>query len=374
MKIPLAKPWIDKNDINNVVKCLESGWLIQGAFNEELEQRFAELTNVKHAVSCNSCTTALTLSLESVGIKEGDEVIVTPYSFIASANCIDQVGAKPVFVDIEKDTYNLDVNLIEKAITDKTKAVIAVHQYGLMVDMDPLMELAKKFNLKIIEDAACAHSAEYKGKKAGSIGDVGCFSFHPRKIITCGEAGMITTNNEEIFEYVQAMRNHGMVAKQSVWERHKSNSINLPEFKYRGHNFRLTDIQAAMAVSQLNKLEEILQKRREIAEYYNSHLDKDFYQTPAEPEDRKHIWQTYNLLVKDKDSRDDIIKYLQEKGISSQSGATLITKQPAYSEYKDLSFPNAEFVTERSLTIPLFPQMTKEEVEYVVEALNNYKK
>lgn len=369
--IPLSKPSVGKEEQNAISKVLKSGWLIQGPKVEEFEKKFAELRGVKYAVACNSCTSALEMCMESMGIGYGDEVIVPPFSFIASANCIRSVKAKPIFVDIEKNTYNMDASKIEEKISDKTKAIIAVHQFGLMCDMDEIMRIANKHNLKVIEDAACAHTAEYNGKKSGSIGDAGCFSFHPRKVITTGEGGMITTNNEQLYRHLQALRNHGMDVGQGVWERYKTGQISMPSFKYYGHNFRMTDFQAAMGIEQLKKLDLFLNERRMIAAHYNSNLDKNKFELPLVPNGRKHCWQTYMLLVKGDASLDELIVKAKKEGVTVQKYMA-IPSQPVYSnEYNLDNLPLCKYAESRGIALPIYPGLTKENQERVINTLNS---
>jgi dTDP-4-amino-4,6-dideoxygalactose transaminase len=371
MNVPIAKPFIDDVDIEKVVECIKSGWIVQGKNVENFEDEFAKLCNTKYAVAVNSCTSGLFLSLMACGVEHGDEVIVTPFSFIASANCVLHVGATPIFVDIDIKTYNIDPDKIKKKITDRTKAIIAVHQFGLMADMAPILKVAEKYNLYVIEDAACAHNAEYKGAKAGSMGITGCFSFHPRKLITTGEGGMVTTNDEKIYEFIQAMRNHGMSSWQSIYRRHEEGKINLPQFEYAGYNLRMTDFQGAMGRTQLKKLKSNLAKRRAIAKYYDKNLDEKYCSVPTEPKDFKHVYQSYVVMLKKDGIREEVIERLSKKGVTTQEGTISIHLQPVYQRmFGSLSLPNSELVSKNSLSLPMFVEMSEEEQKYVVETVN----
>lgn len=371
LPIPIAKPFIDDEDVVQMTQCVNSGWIVQGENVANFENEFAELCGTKYAIATNSCTSGLFLSLMACGIGHGDEVIVTPFSFIASANCVLHVGATPIFVDINITNYNIDPNKIENKITENTKAIIAVHQFGLMADMEAILEIAQKYNLSVIEDAACAHYASYKGKRAGSMGVTGCFSFHPRKLITTGEGGMVVTNDEKIYEFVQAMRNHGMSSWQSMHKRHEEGNINLPQFEYAGYNLRMTDFQGAMGLSQLKKLKSNISKRKKIAEFYDNNLDENYCIMPTELTDFKHVYQSYVIMLKKEGIRDGVIEKLSRKGVTTQQGTISIHLQPVYQKrYGNLNLPNSEFVSNNSLSLPMFVEMSKEEQEYVVENVN----
>ncbi len=255
MKIPLTKPFFDEKEERAVIKVLRSGWIMQGSKVSEFEKRIANYLSVKYAVAVTSGTTALHLSMRVLDIKKGDEVIVPSLTFIASANCILYVGAEPIFADIDEKTYNIDPKDIERKITKKTKAVIAVHQIGLPAEMDEIRKICKDHKLFLIEDAACALGAEYKGKKVGGLSDLACFSFHPRKSITTGEGGLITTNNKNYYDELISLRSHGMINKNGE-----------ETYPLLGYNYRMTDLQASIGIEQFKKLELILKKRRKLAE------------------------------------------------------------------------------------------------------------
>jgi perosamine synthetase len=263
MKIPVAKPLFDENEKKAILETLESGWVMQGPKVQEFERAVSEYVSGKFAKATSSGTAALHLALVACGIGRGDEVILPPFTCVASANPVEYIGAKPVFVDIDLKTFNIDVPKIEEAITESTKAIMPVHLFGLCADMGPIVRLAKEYDLKIIEDAALALGAFYKGKHAGTFGDTGCFSFHPRKMITTGEGGMIITNHAEITEMVEVLRNYG--AAISAWQRHHGQFHVLPKYHVLGYNYKMTDIQASIGVEQMKKLPLLLNARKRLA-------------------------------------------------------------------------------------------------------------
>ena len=254
--IPITKPSFDESETKAVAEVLCSGWVVQGPKVREFERLFEEFQDCKHALATTSATTALHLALLSDGIRKDDEIIVPAFTHPATANVVMHVGAKPVFVDIRLPDFNIDPLEIEKKVTKRTKAIIPVHLFGFPADMDPIMDMAKSFRLKVIEDAACAQGTVYKEKKVGDIGDCGAFSFHPRKSITTGEGGMLATNSEEIADYAKILRSHGESISDLL--RHKADELVYPDFVMLGFNYRMTDIQAAIGVEQMKKLPNIL--------------------------------------------------------------------------------------------------------------------
>ena len=363
MKIPISKIFIDEQEEQEVITVLRSGWIMQGPKVEMLEKEIASYVTTTHAIAVSSGTAALHLSLLALGIKEGDEVIVPSFSFVATSNCVLYVGATPVFADIDKKTFNIEPQDIEKKITKKTKAIIAVHQIGLPAKLDKIQEICKKYKLLLIEDAACALGAQFQGKKIGSFGDVACFSFHPRKSITTGEGGMITTNNKEIAEMLKILRSHGAV---------KENGKEI--YRYLGYNYRMTDLQAAVGLVQYKKLETILQKREEIASFYdNSFKNTTSITVPYIPENMNHTYQSYMIQIHHpKISRDVLAKQLEEKGITTRNGITAIHKEPLYKKLLgETVLPVTEEMANNCLIIPLYTQMTTKEQEYVTTQLKN---
>lgn len=371
MNIPVTKPVLGDEEIAAVADRLRSGWLVQGPKVAEFEQLWASFTDAPHARATTSCTTALHLALLAVGVRPGDEVIVPAFTWVATANVVEYCGATPVFVDIDLATYCLDVSAVEAAITDRTVAVIPVHEFGLAVDMDPLMEIARRRGLRVIEDGACACGTLYKGRHVGTFGDAGCFSFHPRKAITTGEGGMVTTADPEIARLVEVLRSHG--GEMSDLERHASGSgFALPEFNRLGYNYRMTDIQGALGVAQMARLEGILDARRAVAARYTAELSAvDGLVLPVEPSGYRHVYQSYVTLVEESNGRRDKAAIsLQEAGIATRQGTHAVHALGFYREKYGLSTsdcPNAWTADQQSLTLPVYAGMTDAEQAYVVE-------
>ncbi len=357
MTIPIAKPILEDEEKNAVLEVLESGILAQGPRVEAFEKAFADYCGVKHAIATSCGTTALHIAMLAHGIGKGDEVITTPFSFIATANCILYVGAKPVFVDIDPYSFNIDPALIEQAITPHTRAVLPVHLYGQCSVMDAIMQIAQKHGLILIEDACQSHGATYKGKKAGSFG-TGTFSFYPTKNITCGEGGMITTNDDEIADRCCVIRNHGMKRRYYHDE--------------LGFNFRMTDISAAIGFEQLKKLEKFNTIRRENASYYSKHLHGVI--VPVEVSDCLHVYQQYTIRVKN-GLRDPLRDYLKENGIGTEIYYPVPIHQQAFIQkmMHDLpSLPQSELASKEVLSIPVHPLVTHADREKIVETINAF--
>jgi dTDP-4-amino-4,6-dideoxygalactose transaminase len=296
MDVPFAKPWFGGGETEAVGEVLASGWLTQGPRVEEFERAFAARVGAAEAVATTNCTTALQLSLYVSGVGPGDEVIVPSLSFIATANSVWQCGATPVFADVDPATGNLDPVAVERAITIRTKAVMPVHQVGLPADMDAFAKLADRHGLAIIEDAACAIGAEYRGRPIGSLGNLACFSLHPRKVITCGEGGMIAVDDPAQAERLRRLRQHAM--DKSALDRHAADKVVVEHYPERGWNARMTDLQAAVGLKQLEVLETILAERRRLAERYNQLLgEMPTLETPVEPAYANRTWQSYPVRV-----------------------------------------------------------------------------
>ena len=375
MKIPIAKPYFGPEEKQAVIEPLNTGWVVQGPKVQEFENMVARVIGVEHAIAVSSCTTALHLALVGLVIGIGDEVIVPSFTYVATANAIEYAGATPVFCDIDLDTFNIDVKQIESKITDKTKAIIPVHLFGLSADMNPIMKLAEKYGLKIIEDAACALAAQYEGRAAGGIGDVGCFSFHPRKIITTGEGGMLITNNSNLAERLRALRSHG--ATISDLARHKKGGFLLPEFNLLGYNYRMTDLQGAIGVEQMKKLDWIIENRIRLAQRYDEMLeDIDWLKIPYVPPNSKHTYQSYVTLVTENSplSRNDIMQKLEDAGVSTRQGTHAVHTLGYYKQkygFQESDFQNSLKADRQSMALPLFPQMTDEEQNYVVKGIKH---
>ncbi len=360
--IPIAKPIIADDEIDEVVKVLRSGFIAQGPKVAEFEEKFAEYLGIKYAVAVSSGTTALHLALLAAGIGPNDEVITTPFTFAATGNSVLHVGAKPVFIDIDNKTYNLNPENIENAITDKTKAVMPVHLYGQPAEMDTIKQIAEEHDLIVIEDAAQAHGAVYKGKKAGSLGDMGCFSFYPTKNMTTSEGGIITTENEEMAEKARVLRSHG--------ESERYTHVVL------GYNFRMTDIAAAIGIVQLKKLDKFNEKRIANAKYLTERIDKiNGITAPFVSADVKHVYHQYTIRV-GRSRRNELMEFLNSKGI----GTGIHYPKPIYEQklYKELGFsascPEAEAASSEVLSLPVHPSLEKNDLEKIVSVLNEASK
>ncbi len=357
IKVPIAKPIIGDEEIENVVEVLKSGMIAQGPKVAEFEEEFAEWVGADYGIAVNSGTAALHVALLSCGIGEGDEVITTPFTFIASGNSILYTGAKPVFADIDLKTYTIDPDSIEDLITENTKAILPVQLYGQSADMDRINEIAEKYGLIVIEDAAQAHGATCNGNLVGSMGDMACFSFYPTKNMTTSEGGIITTNDEELAENARIFRAHG------AGIRYHHSDI--------GFNFRMTDISAAIGLAQLDKIDEFNCKRIENAAYLNEGLkDVDGVITPYCADGSKHVYHQYTIRV-EKGDRDDWVDIINDCGV----GTGIHYPIPLYNQpiYKKLGIegycPNAELAADNVISLPVHPSLTKEDLNLVIEAV-----
>ena len=365
-KIPLSKPWIIEEDIKAVEEVLRTPYLSLGPKLEEFEKKITDISKTKYAVAVNSGTSALHLIIRSLGIKDGDEVITTPFSFIASSNCILFERAKPVFVDIRKGTYNIDSDLIEEEITEKTKAILGVDVFGQPAEWDKIEKIAEKYKLYVIEDSCEAIGSEYKDKKAGSFGVAGAFAFYPNKQITTGEGGVVVTDNEKIYRLSRSMRNQGRGEDES-WLYHTS----------LGYNYRISDINCALGISQLGRFDEIIGKRNNVATIYTKRLSEisEVVVPYVSPDTTKMSWFVYVIRLNDsfdERKRDIIIDKLGKRGIDTRNYFEAIHLQPFYVEqfgFKKGDFPITEFVSERTIALPFYTTMTEEEIDYVVNNL-----
>jgi len=372
--INIAKPYLTKDEAQSAYDAILTGWVTQGPRVQEFEKNFAEHVGVKYAVAVSSCTTALHLSMVVARIKSGDEVICPSMSFIATANSIMYVGAKPIFAEIEPKTYNIDPKHAERLITDRTKAILVVHQMGMPADIDSFKQLCKRHNLKLIEDAACATGSSYKGSKIGSHSDLVCFSFHPRKVITTGDGGMITTSRKDYYDRLRLLRQHGMSVDDRA--RHLSKSFIFEDYVEIGYNYRMTDIQAAIGIRQLEKLDWIVSERRKIAERYKQGLkDINCIRLPSEKKGYFSNHQSYPVYLKESVliSRNDLMQRLFDEGISTRRGIMTAHREIAYKNYcKNLKLPVSEKVSDRSLLLPLYVGMENKDIDTVIDKLKRF--
>jgi perosamine synthetase len=370
--IPIARPFVGQEEEQAVIQSLRSGWLSQGPRVAEFEKQFAEYVGAKHAIAVSSCTTALHLAFISANIGPGDEVLCPSLSFIATANSIRYVGATPIFVDIDPVTFNIDPNKIDAAITPRTKAILAVHQIGLPADMNEINEIAKRRNLPVIEDAACAIGSVYQGKRIGApLSFMACFSFHPRKILTTGEGGMITTSDENVASRIKQLRQHAM--NTSDLTRHQSQKVVHESYDEVGYNFRMTDMQASVGLVQLGRVEGFIERRRKFAARYTEELAKlGWLIPPSEPAGYRHNFQSYMArLTKDAPiTRDDLMQQLLDRGISTRRGIMATHREAPYRDGRwDNELPETNSATDDCIIFPLFHQMTEEEQEFVLESV-----
>ena len=370
--IPFSRPWIDETEIEAVSEVLASKWISTGAKVREFERAFAEYLGAKHAIAVSSCTAALHLSLVVSGIGVGDEVITTPWTFTATAEAIRYVGAKPVFVDIDPETLNIDITKIAPAITSRTKAIMPVHIAGLPCDMDALQEICQTHNLILIDDAAHAIPTEYNGQYIGTLGDLSAFSFYANKNMTTGEGGMITTNDDALAEPLRAMRLHGI--DKDAWARQSKRSIWRYDITTEGYKYNMTDIQAAMGLCQLMKLNKQHERRQNFAQIYQSELAK-FSQisTPFVPDNPKeHAWHLYIIQLQT-GNRDAFVESLREENIECSVHYIPLHLFEFYQKqygYSVGDFPNAEEVFERVVSLPLHPGLTESDVHFVIDAID----
>ena len=372
--IQISQPSTGEEEWHAVREPLMCGWLSQGSKVASFEKAFAEQHHVDHALAVTSCTTGLHLALTGLGIGPGDEVILPAFTWVATANVVLYCGATPVFADVDPTTFNIDPADAARRVTHRTKAIIPVHLFGLCADIDALRTLLPN-HLKIVEDAACAAGARYKGRFAGGLGDVAVFSFHPRKSITTGEGGMVTTCDTELAERMNMLRNHG--ASLSEEQRHKGpRPYLLPEFNLLGYNYRMTDLQGAVGLVQLGKLERFVTERQRWAEYYcNQFVDLPWLRMPGFPEGGGHAWQAFVTYVDPEKApmpRNEIMEHLQRRGISTRPGTHALHMLHYYREtfgLKPGDFPGARDCDANSMAIPLHNRMSSEDYRYVADTI-----
>lgn len=360
--IPLAIPDINDEDISAVTTVLKSGMLVQGKKVNQLEEELNLLAGSKHCVTASNGTATLHMALKCLDIGPGDEVIVPALSYVATANVVELVGAKPVFIDVAINALNINVSLIEQHITAKTKAIIPVHEFGYPADMDEINRLAKKHNLFVIEDAACALGTKYKGQHVGTLSDFGSFSFHPRKSITSGEGGCLLVQEKRFADKLRILRNHGIDAEKNA-------------FVDAGFNYRMTDFQAAILISQLKRFDKTLALKRTLVDRYKAQLEDQDILFTKEEEGFEHAWQTFHIILPDYIDRDKVITLLREEGIGSNYGAQCIPALDFYlGKYQldsKLLYPNALRAYQKGLALPLYLGLKEEEIDFISKTLIN---
>ena len=379
MKIPIAKPWFGEEERRAIQRPLETGWVVQGPYVAEFERKFAAFTGTAHAVAVSNCTTALHIAMTMMGVGPGDEVIVPAFTWVATPNAVEYLGGRAVFCDIDLPTFNIDVAKIEARITPRTVGIVAVHLFGLCADLDPILEIAKRHGLWVVEDAACAFGSAYRGRQAGTVGEVGCFSFHPRKSITTGEGGMITTASAAHAAAARSLRDHGVAARDA-----STPPFLLADYDRLGYNYRMTDIQGALGSAQMDRAAVILERRSACARWYDEHLAGiDWLATPAVPEGFRHTYQAYVCLFRPEAPslgnverlsvrRNELMAALDARGVVTRQGTHAPVDLLYYREKYGLQpadFPNAHLAQQLSLAIPLYAQMTEEELDAVRRSL-----
>jgi len=366
--IPITRPSVGEEEAQAAGEAVLSGWLSQGTRVQGFEQAVARYVGAPHAVATSNCTTALHLALIAAGVGRGDQVICPSFSFIATANAILHAGAEPVFVDIEPDTYNLDPERIEAALTPKTRAIVPVDQIGLAADIPAVGEIARRHGLLVVEDAAPSLGATVGRQRVGALSDFTCFSFHPRKSITTGEGGMITTADAEAAARLRRLRSHG--ASTSDLSRHRSATLDFEEYAELGFNYRMTDIQAAIGLVQMNRLDDILAERRRLAHRYIERLaDLEGAAAPTEPAGRLHTFQSFCVRLPS-GTRSRVMADLASAGIASRRGVMAIHLEPFYRALSPgMRLPETEGAAADTLLLPLFAGMTDDEQDQVLDAL-----
>jgi perosamine synthetase len=369
MEVPFTRPYLRGEEGAAVAEVIASGWVSQGPRVRAFEQAFAERVGAADAVATTNCTTALQLSLYASGVRPGDEVIVPSLSFIATANAVWHNGATPVFADVDPLTYNVDPAAVHRAVTERTKAIMPVHQLGLPADMDPLFEIADRHGLTIVEDAACAIGASYRSRPIGSLGPLACFSLHPRKVITTGEGGMIAVQDPEVAERLRQLRQHAMDVSDLA--RHGARDVVIESYPERGWNARLTDMQAALGLCQLELLDEILETRRLQAERYTAALAAvPYLDPPFDPDYAERTWQSYaiRLSAGAPIGRNELMRRLLADGVATRRGVMAIHEERAYEDV-EAHLPNTVSASHDTLMLPLFPGLSEEQQDYVIERL-----
>ncbi len=385
MTIPITKPVFGPEEMEAVQAPLREGWVVQGPRVRRFEEMFSSFTEARHCVATSSCTSALHVAVAALGLKPGDEVIVPAFTWVSTANVVEYMGARPVFCDIDRRSFNIDPTLIEALITPRTVGIIPVHLFGLVAEMGAVSEIAERCGLWVVEDAACAMGGWYHGRHAGTLGTTGCFSFHPRKSITTGEGGMLTTRDNDLADLARSLRDHG--ASRSDHARHAGPSaFLLPEFHHLGYNYRMTDLQGALGCAQMERASAILAARSSLARRYDEILsDLNWLDTPAVPAGHVHGYQAYVCWFHPEPPslataeglhrrRNALMARLEAKGISTRQGTHAPVLLDYYAQKYELRpehYPNAYLADRLSLTLPLFPQMTDAEQDLVRQELRD---
>jgi len=374
--LPLSRPTISKETIDEVVKVLESGWLATGPLTQKFEAELSKYFGDRKAACFTSATAGLHASLIAIGIKPGDEVITTPLTFVATANVIAMLGARPVFVDIERDTFNIDVKKVEAACTEKTKAIMPVHYAGLPVDLDPLYEIAKRKNLRVIEDSAHAVGTSYKGRKIGTFGDIQVFSFHPIKNMTSGEGGCVVLDSENEMKTLGLQRFHGI--DRSIWDRFSKNGSTYYDVVFPGFKSNMSDIQAAIGLHQLSEVEMMNERRRHLANRYREAFADmgDKLTMQGIPQyDFVHSGHLFPICVVDSEKRDDFMSFLKENSIGTTPYYTPLHLFSYYQKefgFKKGDFPEAEYVGERIVCLPLYYALQESDQDYIIDMVKKF--
>ena len=387
MKIPISRTDLSETEINSVLEPLGTGWLVQGPKVREFEEKWSAFTEARNSIAVTSCTSALHLSLAALGFGSGDEAIVPAFTWISTANVIEHLGGKVVFCDIDLKSFNLDLDQIESKISPNTKAILPVHLFGLPVNMEPVLALAKKHDLWVVEDAACGFGSRLKEKHVGTFGHTGCFSFHPRKAITTGEGGMITTDDDLLAEKLRRLRDHG--AAMTDLQRHLGpRPYLLADHPEAGYNHRMTDLQGALGAAQMYRAGDIVAKRQSLARKYDQAFEGlGWLRTPLVHHDQEHGYQSYPCLFMPKEIdrgnitetnhlRNQWMDHLQKNGISTRPATHAIHLLNFYQEKYQLKpedFPNAYAADQCSISLPLFHGLTEEEQLYVIDKVLEYK-
>lgn len=357
-KISLMKPYVGREELEAIKKVLDSGYMTEGPVTKEFEEKFASYVGAKHGIATTSCTTALELALKVLGVGPGDEVIAPDFTYPITAGVAVLVGAKPVLVDVDLESRNITADHIKEAITEKTRCIIPVSEFGNPLDKE-VYEIGEEHDIPVVEDAACSAGAEINGKKVGTFADMTCFSFHPRKVITTGEGGMITTDNNEFAEKLRSLKKFGMEDDQ---------------FKYWGTNYKLSNVLGAIGLTQLGKIEEIIKTRIEKAKKYGELLEEiDDVEPPVVRDGTRHTFQSYAVRLEEDGVRDDLRKYLQEQGIETQIGTYALHLEPCFANVKRVgSLKNSEELYNNLLTLPLHHNLTTEDQERVCSAISEF--